>query len=40
VREITEAMQLSEDKDRAQRLLNDLVAEGLLVKLGARFNLP
>ena len=40
VREITEAMQLSEDKDRAQRLLNDLVAEGLLVKLGTRFNLP
>ena len=38
--QIVNAMQLSDDKQRAERLLNDLVAEGLLTRRGGRFNLP
>jgi hypothetical protein len=33
-------MQLSDDKERAERVLNDLVAEGLLVRRRGRINLP
>jgi hypothetical protein len=38
--EITEAMHLSQDNERAERLLNDLVGEGLLVRRGDHFNVP
>lgn len=38
--EITEAMQLSDDNERAERLLNDLVVEGLLMRHGDFFSLP
>jgi A/G-specific adenine glycosylase len=38
--EITEAMHLSQDNERAKRLLNDLVGEGLLVRRGDHFNVP
>jgi hypothetical protein len=33
-------MQLSDDKERAERVLNDLVVEGLLVRRRGRINLP
>jgi len=38
--EIIDAMQLSQDQDRAMRLLHHLVDEGLLQQQGSRFNLP
>ena len=37
---IVDAMQLSDDKERAERVLNDLVVEGLLVRRRGRINLP
>ncbi len=37
---IVDAMQLSHDPERAERLLNDLVAEGLLIRRGRGINLP
>jgi A/G-specific adenine glycosylase len=37
---IIDAMQLSDDTERAERLLKDLVTEGLLVRRGGRINLP